>query len=252
MRSRSEAAAVAALALGLVCARVGAQAPASPHAPAAAPAPRPSDPEVRSALARVRSDPTLGTQRLTRVLAWQDSSPTPATAWVEGFVGWLGEAGRLLMWVLGSLAAGALAIYLIRLVGQRAARPAAVPLPTHIRDLDIRPESLPADIGAVALALWERGEQRAALALLYRGMLSRLVHGHALPIRESSTEGDCEQLAARHLELAQRAYVSRLIRVWQDAVYGGEPLAPAPFRGLCAELDSVLPGTPRGPAREAA
>ena len=69
--------------------------------------------------------------------------------------------------------------------------------PTHVRDLDIRPESLPDDIGAAARALWDRGEHRAALALLYRGLLSRLAHVHRLPIRDSSTEGDCLALAAR-------------------------------------------------------
>ena len=34
-----------------------------------------------------------------------------------------------------------------------------------------------------ALGLWERGEARAALSLLYRGLLSRLVHTYQVPIR---------------------------------------------------------------------
>src|SRR4029079_6929748 len=71
--------------------------------------------------------------------------------------------------------------------------------PTHVRDLDIRPESPTDDIGAAARQLWDRGEQRAALALLYRGMLSRLAHVHRVPIRDSSTEGDCVELASAQL-----------------------------------------------------
>ena len=60
------------------------------------------------------------------------------------------------------------------------------------------------DIGAAARVLWDRGDHRAALALLYRGMLSRLAHVHRIPIRDSSTEGDCLALAASHLTARTR------------------------------------------------
>src|SRR6185295_7845985 len=96
--------------------------------------------------------------------------------------------------------------------------------PTHVRDLDIRPETLPPDIGAAARALWDAGDRRAALALLYRGLLSRLIHVHRLPIRDSSTEGDCLELAARHLTDTRRQYAAALIRAWQRFVYGGEEI----------------------------
>src|SRR5690606_9992514 len=112
--------------------------------------------------------------------------------------------------------------------------------PTHVRDLDIRPESLPDDIGAAAWSLWEHGEHRSALSLLYRGLLSRLVHAHALPIRDSSTEGDCLALAERYLASDRHDYVSQLIRTWQRAVYGGEnPQAPD-IRRLCDDFAQAL------------
>jgi uncharacterized protein DUF4129 len=130
--------------------------------------------------------------------------------------------------VAGILLVGILALYIKRFVESRGERsvPLRFSMPTHVRDLDIRPESLPDDVGGAALELWERGEHRAALALLYRGLLSRLAHVHAVPIRDSSTEGDCLALAATHLPAARTAYVERLIRVWQRAVYGNvEPTA---------------------------
>ena len=74
--------------------------------------------------------------------------------------------------------------------------------PTHVRDLDIRPETLPADIGAAARQLWERGEQRAALALLYRGMLSRLVRAWTRfgygrqDVESSAVYSLCDEFAA--------------------------------------------------------
>jgi hypothetical protein len=117
--------------------------------------------------------------------------------------------------------------------------------PTHVRDLDIRPETLPTDIGAAARALWDRGDHRAALALLYRGMLSRLAHVHRVPIRDSTTEGDCLVLAANHLSSDTQAYASRLVRVWQRAVYGDETVIPATIHELCdgfaRALDRTVP-----------
>jgi hypothetical protein len=112
--------------------------------------------------------------------------------------------------------------------------------PTHVRDLDIRPESLPAEIGAAARALWDRGEHRAALALLYRGMLSRLAHVHRVPIRDSSTEGDCLSMVASHLTQRKREYMVLLVRVWQRFVYGGEDVEPSTVYALCHDFAPAL------------
>jgi hypothetical protein len=125
-------------------------------------------------------------------------------------------------------------------------------MPTHVRDLDIRPESLPDDVGGAALELWERGEHRAALALLYRGLLSRLAHVHAVPIRDSSTEGDCLALAATHLPATRAAYVERLIRVWQRAVYGNVEPTEEEFHFLGATFASALDMPAATPAVEQA
>ena len=109
-----------------------------------------------------------------------------------------------------------------------------------MRDLDIRPESLPDDVGGAGRALWERGEHRAALALLYRGLLSRLVHVYAVPIRASSTEGDCLALAAPHLRGPAAGYAARLVGTWQGAVYGAEAPAEPAVQALCTEFGTVL------------
>ena len=109
-----------------------------------------------------------------------------------------------------------------------------------MRDLDIRPESLPEDIGTAARVLWDRGEHRAALALLYRGMLSRLAHVHRIPIRDSSTEGDCLALAASHLTGDDVEYASRLVLVWQRFVYGGQDTQAATVYVLCDDFASAL------------
>jgi len=195
----------------------------------AAEGPQPTREQVASAVEKLKADPNLGVDQKTRKLV-RNSRPEPNAPqtspgwlnWIADAFRWLASTARALLWVAGILLAGILGLYIKRFVESRGERsvPLRFSMPTHVRDLDIRPESLPDDIGGAALELWERGEHRAALSLLYRGLLSRLAHVHAVPIRDSSTEGDCLALAATHLPATRVAYVERLIRVWQRAVYG--------------------------------
>ena len=92
--------------------------------------------------------------------------------------------------------------------------------------------------------MWDRGEHRAALALLYRGLLSRLAHVHRLPIRDSTTEGDCLALAGTHLTERRREYTAQLVRVWQRAVYGGEDATSSAVYGLCDDFAAALDASP--------
>ena len=96
--------------------------------------------------------------------------------------------------------------------------------------------AFPRTSARAARVLWDRGEHRAALALLYRGMLSRLAHVHRIPIRDSSTEGDCLALAASHLTEGRGEYASRLVRVWQRFVYGGQDTQAATVHVLCDDF----------------
>jgi len=217
----------------------------------------PSDDAIAAAVAKVKADPNLSQERKTRTLRWvRDDTPKPQQRsslgrWIRDFFVWLGQLSRALVWVVGGLLAIGLAVFVLRMVkeiGSGGTNKALV-VPTHVRDLDIRPESLPADVGAAALDLWQHGEHRAALALLYRGLLSRLAHVHEVPIRDSSTEGDCLALASRHLPPERRDYVARLIGVWQRATYGGRDPETDEVRGLCAGFDAALAGASSPGAR---
>jgi hypothetical protein len=197
-------------------------APAS--APAAAFATTPDD--VARAVATVRSDPNLGGPRTERSLRFKPDKEKrraePPAAWLFELVRWMSEAGRGLMWLLGAIAVALLIVFAWRWVRVRAdavAGRAAVLPPSHVNDLDIRPDSLPDDIAGSARALWQRGEQRAALSLLYRGALSRLVHDHGVAVRSASTEGECVVLARAALPAAGGAFFERLVGAWQVAVY---------------------------------
>jgi len=222
---------------------------AQPETPFIAPGETPTRPEVRKALDKVANDPNLATVRTVNSLRWKQQEPSadepwwaPIARWTRGLFGWLATSGRLLVWVAGALAVALLAFFLVRLVKGRSLPrvPKQFVAPSHVRDLDIRPESLPDDVGVAALALWERGEQRAALALLYRGTLSRLVHVHAVPIRASSTEGECLALARPRLSESSARYAASLVAVWTAAVYGAEVPARGAVQALCGEFRAAL------------
>jgi hypothetical protein len=208
---------------------------------------RPDDAEIARALENVSKDPNLGGERSMKMLHWRESDSSkkrPAWwLWIVDLFRWLDQSARYLIWVAAAALAAYLLFYLVRLTSER--REATVGdvsfvAPSHVRDLDIRPESLPADIGAAARALWDRGERRAALALLYRGMLSRFAHVHQIPVRDSSTEGDCLALAVVHLPEPTTHYVARLVHEWQRVGYGRESSGSATIHGLCDGFSPAL------------
>jgi hypothetical protein len=142
--------------------------------------------------------------------------------------------------------AAIIVVYVLRLVTgrQRARAAVAATAPTHVRDLDIRPESLPDDIGAAARRLWDSGETRRALALLYRGLLSRLAHAHQAPVRDSTTEGESIALARRFLPAGGGEFAAGLVRTWQRAVYGGDMPGTGHVHELCAGFAPALDAAP--------
>jgi hypothetical protein len=208
---------------------------------------RPDSATVKRAVQQVKADPNLATSRRARTLRWRGSESTGSESATRG--SWLlriaqafAESTRFLFWAAAIAAALVSAAALVRAARTRqgATVTAIADTPAHVRDLDIRPGSLPDDVGAAASVLWSRGDQRAALALLYRGMLSRLVHVHRLPIRDSSTEGDCLRLAQRDLAPSPNGYVRTLVAVWQRSVYGRQMPDDESVRRLCGSFDRAL------------
>jgi len=213
--------------------------------------------QVQAAADTVKADPLLSGTKQEKFLRWkkqeQDKkAPTKTTSWWR----WLYEQGqrlaqgvRLLMWLaLAGLAAFVLVRLpaWLRLRGDRlSAKNTAAP-PAHVNTLDIRPDSLPADIGGAAAALWQRGEARAALSLLYRGALSRLVHVHGVPIRAACTENQCLHLAALHLPPAGLQFFTAVVQAWQGLAWGHQQPADAEVLALCNRFEQRLSPATRG------
>lgn len=214
--------------------------------------------QVQKALDQVRADPDLGHVKHEKSLRFKEvdldtladklkkeekaraHKKEEPPSWVVGFARWLSESGHVFVWVLGAIVVAfvlATAHRWMRVRGESQQDRKLAALPSHVRDLDIRPQSLPDSIGEAARKLWLRGEQREALSLLYRGTLSRLVHGHAVPIRAASTEGECVQLAQGHVNAECGRFVGDLVQAWQLAVYGARMPESATVMSLCDAFD---------------
>ncbi len=253
---------VVALAIG-----VGGLAPRSANAaPAATPPPAPAvDPSPRFPMnaASVEAAASAlrrksGHEETHREHTWRFKRDTdrkkpaqPAATWLVDMMTWLAESGRVIVWLIGATLLAVLLVTARRWLIVRAelADPRGL-LPSHVRELDIRPQSLPDDIGGAVRELWLSGKRRAALSLLYRGALSRLVHSHGVAIDAASTEGDCVRLARAALRPEQGSFVQMLVQVWQLAIYGNRGVESARVLQLCDEFDRMLPKTiaVQGPA----
>jgi len=198
--------------------------------------------QIEAAVARMRADPDIGAQHKMHVLRWKpasapDESPSPpgSLAWLRSLLNFIDDSSRLLLYGMAIVLVALLAVKLRQLAQLRTRHrlppePAAV---SHVRDLDVRPQSLPEDIAAVSWQLWREGRVGEALSLLYRGALSRLIHRDALPIGASTTEGECLVLARDRLEAARLRYLTRLVHAREASTYGGRALSPVMGEALC-------------------
>jgi len=223
-----------------------------------APGEPPSRRDVQSAADRVAKDPNLASKVMEKTLRLKPGETKakkdekdPGLKWLVEFMRWLSETARWGVWFAGALAVALLLVGLRRWMRERdaAVAPRLYDLPSHVQSLDIRPESLPDDVGQASAALWQQGQQRAALSLLYRGALSRVVHDHAVLIRAASTEGECLVLATNVLDKESGAFFTRLVRAWQLAVYGARMPTAEQALQLCRDFGVHL--QPQRPAEAA-
>lgn len=126
-------------------------------------------------------------------------------------------------------------------------RGAAHAVATEVGGLDIRAESLPPDVGAEVLALWTRGQRRAALGLLYRATLSRMVTDDKILLLQGDTEGDCLRAATRaraegRMSQARLDVLGSTTTLWLDAAYGNRWPADVQVRACCAAWQDAFSG----------
>ncbi|POA26767.1 MULTISPECIES: DUF4129 domain-containing protein [unclassified Pseudomonas] len=175
-----------------------------------------------------------------------EDKPGEAPQWLKTLLGWLDSqrfnalAGLIEVLLWGALIAAVGWLiwryreFLRTFVSRRAKLRARVrpPAPQQALGLDLTPQSLPDDIAASAEQLWQT-QPRAALGLLYRGLLSRLLHDFALTLKPADTE---HQVLLR-VEQLQRpellAFSRSLTQHWQNMAYGHRVPAAHLQQELC-------------------
>jgi hypothetical protein len=155
-------------------------------------------------------------------------------SWLRGVGYALAKAGEVLMWI----AAGALLAYALwwaarMLPRWRAAAPEPYRPPAALFGMDLAPENLPPDVGAVAAALAREGKLREALGLLYRGALSELVHKRGVQLMASHTEGEA-------VRLAKLPYFGALVDAWQQCAYARRMPQAADVERLANDYKSAF------------
>ena len=157
----------------------------------------------------------------------------PTTEWLEALLKLLDNqrfdaAATLIEVMLWGVVIGAIGLliwhYRDGLQAFVSRRPAlnskvARPLPQQAFGLDLNRETLPADIAASAERLWQT-HPREALGLLYRGLLSHLLHDFNLLLKPADTEGEVLQRIEHLQQPALLAFSKNLTGHWQNMAYG--------------------------------
>ena len=94
-----------------------------------------------------------------------------------------------------------------------------------------------------AVETLERGWKRIVSELGVEFLLPEAVELFAA--QGMRTEGDCVWLAEAHLGRETASYASRLVTVWQRAVYGREEIQTAAVHDLCDGFSATLDGSPQ-------
>ncbi len=135
---------------------------------------------------------------------------------------WLARAARIVLWAVVGGAIAFILWQLYRALPRLAAEPRKEYRPPEsLFGMALAPQSLPADVPATAAALAGEGKVREALALLYRGALSQLVHRRGVRLLSSHTESEVLGLAPAEAT----GYLRVLIDAWRACAYARRPPA---------------------------
>lgn len=165
---------------------------------------------------------------------------------LEGFTRGFAAFGKALLLIVAGLLLGWL---LFRAWANRDYRvirePAAVKQGAHpasLFGLSLEGDALPADVAAACRHLLQQGDARAALSLLYRGVLVALLEHDRLEIADSATEGECVEQVLALCPEAQGAYFARLTRLWIATAYDHQVPDQQLVGGLCGEWERLFGG----------
>jgi hypothetical protein len=116
--------------------------------------------------------------------------------------------------------------------GVRSKNPAVSPARV-VMGMAVSPDTLPPDVPTAAWALWLQGQHHEAMALLYRGSISRVIELGRVEIHESDTEGDCMQRVEQSGTVAHPDYFREITGLWIRLAYAGVSPQENEVQQLC-------------------
>ncbi|HWI35560.1 MAG TPA: hypothetical protein VNU64_03820 [Burkholderiales bacterium] len=182
--------------------------------------------DPRKEIAEVLKAPEFGHDR--EVMRWiprgSDAKPTMPDF---TFAAWIAKLVQYVLWALVVAAVAYLLWWIVRTLPRFGREPVPEPYqaPAALFGMELAPETLPVDVPAAALRLLREGQPRQALALLYRGSLSRLVHERGVELHASHTELEV-------LALAPSDYLRQLVDAWRSCAYAERVPAPQAIEAL--------------------
>lgn len=214
-----------------------AESPKAPDSPRLLDQPLTSQASRDSINAILDKPPFKNPQTVTRYRFGEDLSDQTGDAqtphWLKALLGMfdsrsfatLAEVIELLLWAC--ISAGiTLLLWHYRewfqaFVSRHPARrsPIAHPAPAQLFGLDVSLDTLPDDVAASAERLWPT-QPREALGLLYRALLSRLLHDFDVPLKAADTEGQVLERVRQLQQPALQAFSQNLTQHWQNLAYG--------------------------------
>ena len=212
-------------------------------------APRAGDPlpfprgAIKRELAQVLADPVFGhketrTRWVPRARDDKATGPDRLSAWLERIariMDALARPARIAVWVVIAVAIGALVYVLVRYRERWLPARIRRAVPATVFGLDVRAQSLPADVAAAARAALAQGDVAGALGLLYRGALFALIHFAAVDFHAGDTERDCWRRAAPALAGDAGRYFRSLLDAWLRTAYAHRAPPHDELARLCDE-----------------
>jgi predicted lipid-binding transport protein (Tim44 family) len=167
------------------------------------------------------------------------SSPSAPTALMKGLA-WIAGIGMKLLLLGGLLVALGVLVWFVMRQGWQIRLPASkrrAQIPLAAMQHILVADALPDDLGAAARRLWQGGQQREALAMLYRGCVKQVAADLDAPMPAHATEADCLRQADLLTDDLHRQRAVNIVHAWQYAAYAGR----FPDEG---EVNTLLTGWP--------
>ena len=169
------------------------------------------------------------------ILAIKDAQPTLAN--LIKIIIYLCSAVALI-WLIYHYRQGIRSVFssLPKIKGKKAEKPKV------LFGLDVQQDTLPDNVPAEAVRLWDQGHIRSAIGLLYRATLSELIHSHSFHFHPGNTERECAALVAERTDILQplNSYVQNLTEQWQLLAYAHRPPPRKAFEYLCQNWQEVF------------